>query len=118
MKKALLILMCLMCFALCACTDKQTVVGKWVDDETGNIVEYTKDGYYYEYQNENFTSDKTKYQVNGDKILYYLVGDEPENGFEVKFSFDKEGRFIRHLGEIEQIYSSYTDKPTDNGEEK
>ena len=118
MKKILFVLMCLALFVLFGCSDKQTIVGKWVDDETGDIVEYTEDGYYYEYQNENFTSDKTKYEINDDKICYYLEGDEPENGFEVSFSFDKDGNLVRHLKDVDQIYLPYTDKPEKDGEEK
>ncbi|MBQ8759760.1 MAG: hypothetical protein IJZ20_08725 [Clostridia bacterium] len=81
MKKSLFLLIVL-CVLLCSCakTDSidERIVGKWIDTETEQIVEYTESGYYYEYINENFTTDKTKFITKNDKIYYFLDGDEPD----------------------------------------
>ena len=40
----------------------KNIVGKWIDVSTEQTVEYTESGFYYEYINENFTADKTRYK--------------------------------------------------------
>lgn len=85
---------------LCSCTEKASIVGKWIDDKTEAIIEYTADGYYYEYANENFTTDKTKYKISGDKITYYLDGGSANEGFSVEYDFNEEGNLVI-AGEIE-----------------
>ena len=56
----------------------ENIVGKWIDVKTEQIVEYTDDGFYYEYINESFTADKTRYITQDSKIYYYLDGDTPD----------------------------------------
>ncbi|MBR2021795.1 MAG: hypothetical protein IJ939_05100 [Clostridia bacterium] len=56
----------------------KSIVGKWIDVSTEQTVEYTESGFYYEYINENFTADKTRYMTQDGKIYYYLDGDEPD----------------------------------------
>ena len=58
--------------------DNSEIIGKWIDVETEQIVEYTASGFYYEYINENFTTDKTRYVLENGKIYYYLDGDDPD----------------------------------------
>lgn len=92
----------LIAFTLCfsfGCSEKKTIVGKWIDDETEAITEYTEDGYYYEYANEGFTTDKTKYSLKKGKIVYYIEGEAPETGFEVDYEINDEGELIIN-GEI------------------
>lgn len=88
MKKLSILITAIICILLCSCSDtKDELVGKWVDNTTEQIIEYTGDGYYYEYVNESFTSDKTKYRVSGDMITYYIEGEE-ESEFSVEYSLD------------------------------
>ena len=56
----------------------KNIVGKWIDVSTEQTVEYTESGFYYEYINENFTADKTRYMTQDGKIYYYLDGDAPD----------------------------------------
>ena len=56
----------------------KNIIGKWIDVETEQIVEYTESGFYYEYINENFTTDKTRYKTENGKVYYYFDGDEPD----------------------------------------
>lgn len=80
---------------LCACAGKEdSVVGKWIDSETEAMYEYTADGYYYEYVNENFTTDKTRYSVSGGKITYYIDGENPGTGFSVDYEITHEGNLV------------------------
>lgn len=81
-----LVLICLFSTLLLSCSSEDTsIVGKWVDEETQTICEYTSDGYYYELVNEQFTADKTKYTAKGGKITYYIEGESPDTGFSVKY---------------------------------
>lgn len=100
MKRFAVIFFVLICTLLCSCSgkDKDAIVGKWVDNTTEQIIEYTYDGYYYEYINENFTSDKTKYKANGKKITYYIEG-EPESEFSVEYTLKDDTLVIG--GELE-----------------
>ncbi len=93
-----LVFMCVLA-ALCSCSSGKSIVGKWIDDSTEGIYEYTADGYYYEYVNESFTSDKTRYEVSDGKITYYIDGLRPEDGFSVSYEFDKDGNLVIN-GEI------------------
>lgn len=79
----------------CATKDK-SVTGKWIDVETEAVFEYTSDGYYYEYTNENFTSQKTRYIAKNGKITYYLDGDTPDGNtaYSVKYEITSEGNLI------------------------
>ena len=79
--------------------DKQ-LIGKWIDVETEKIFEYTIDGYYYEWVNENFTYEKTRYIANGGKIYYYLDSERPDTNFGVAYEFAENGNLII-AGEIE-----------------
>ncbi len=90
----------LVCIIFTACTDKEKslIVGKWIDTTTEQIIEYTSDGYYYEYINESFTSDKTNYKINGDKITYYI---ENEPGSEFSVDYTLEGDTLIIGGKIE-----------------
>ena len=107
MKRILVLLISVM-FILCGCKDnanlpnestvseqetQASVVGKWVDVKTEKIFEYTEDGFYYEYLNESFTSDKTRYIAKDGKITYYLDGDTPDLGFSVDYEI-KNGHLI------------------------
>jgi len=111
MKRILYITLALLCLlGMFSCTrkDNADIVGKWIDTETEQVYEYTADGYYYEYSNENFTSDKTRYKVSGDEITYY-IDDAPESGFSVKFEINGSNLVIND----EIIYKPYTDVPQD-----
>ena len=90
MKRTLILLFAL-CLILCSCSygnngetsplsgkSDKNIVGKWIDVKTEQIVEYTENGFYYEYINENFTTDKTRYMTENGKIYYYLDGDTPD----------------------------------------
>ncbi len=98
--KKLFVLLMLCCGVLlfCACgePDSEKIVGIWMDTETGGTVEYTDDNYYYEYQNENFTSVKTKYSLKNGKIYYYLEDSGPidEQSPGIKYSFDEDGNLV------------------------
>lgn len=85
--------------AVCSCKGTKSVVGKWIDDSTESVCEYTADGYYYEYVNEGFTSDKTRYEAADGKITYYIDGFTPKDGFSVGYEIDRDGRLIIN-GEI------------------
>lgn len=86
---------------LCACAkNSPSVVGRWRDETTGRVVEYTADGLYYEFINENFTTDKTNYRVKNGKIEYYIP-DAPESEYEVEYEV-KDGKLIIE-GTIEYI---------------
>ena len=94
MKKVTALLLAVM-FLLCACSSNAEnvssspsleakdieIVGKWIDVQTEQIIEYTEDGFYYEYINESFTSDKTRYLIDNGKVYYYLDGEEPDMSF-------------------------------------
>lgn len=99
MKRAILVLLLTATCLLLGCSNEKSVVGKWIDDETEAVIEYTDDGYYYEYVNEGFTTDKTRYNVKNGKITYYIDGEAEETGFEVEYEIDKEGNLIIN-GEI------------------
>ena len=88
MKRFLLTATAVFCVLFVSCSGKDdTLVGKWIDNTTEQIIEYTGDGYYYEFVNESFTSDKTKYLVSGDVITYYIEGEE-ESQFSVEYKLD------------------------------
>ncbi len=74
--------------------DSSRLVGKWIDVKTEATYEYTADGFYYEYVNEGFTTDKTRYRVRGGKITYYVDGNTPESGFSVEYEINDEGHLI------------------------
>ena len=106
MKKAL-ILLTVLCFLLCSCSftsnnstnplsgnDEKSIVGKWIDVETEQIVEYTESGFYYEYINEGFTTDKTRYTVEDSKIYYYLDGDVPDYSMGIDYEIKDGHLFI------------------------
>ena len=73
--------------------NEASIVGKWIDNETEQIIEYTSDGYYYEYINESFTADKTRYVTEDGKIYYYLDGDTPDMSFGINYEV-KDGNLI------------------------
>ena len=73
--------------------DEKSVVGKWIDNETEQIIEYTADGYYYEYINEGFTTDKTKYMTEEGKIYYYIEGETPDMSFGIDYEI-KDGNLL------------------------
>ena len=77
----------------------ERIVKKWVDVKTEKIHEYTDDGYYYEYINENFTYDKTRYFTQNGKIYYYLDGDTPDMSTGIAYEFNGENLII--AGELE-----------------
>ena len=92
--RKILILCLAVILVLCSCSfgkggdSDKSIVGKWIDNSTEQIVEYTDEGFYYEYINESFTSDKTRYKAENGKIYYYLDGDKPDYdigiGYEIK----------------------------------
>ena len=105
MKKNISILTLVTCIIVllilcCSCTKIESLTGKWIDDRTEAIVEYTADGYYYEYANESFTTDKTRYTVKNGKIYYYIDGEDARDGFGVDYEINSEGNLII-AGEIE-----------------
>lgn len=91
---AAVIIISVIAAVLCGCTGGKTIVGKWIDDKTEGTIEYTDDGYYYEYANEGFTYVKTKYTAKNGKITYYLDGDKPENGYSVDYEITKDGNLV------------------------
>ena len=93
----------LLCLVLLSCgKGNKSIVGKWVDVRTEATYEYTADGYFYEYPNENFTSVKTRYTLDDGKITYYLDGDTPDStsAWSVPYEITEEGHLII-AGEIE-----------------
>ena len=105
--KKILILLTALCLFLCSCSfgsnnstnplsdnDEKSIVGKWIDVETEQIVEYTQSGFYYEYINENFTTDKTRYKVEDGKVYYYLDGDEPDMSIGIDYEIKDGHLFI------------------------
>ena len=72
---------------------EESIVGKWIDNETEQIIEYTAGGYYYEYINESFTTDKTRYMTEDGKIYYYLDGDSPDMSMGIDYEI-KNGNLI------------------------
>ena len=87
-----------------------SVVGKWIDADTEQIYEYAADGYFYEYTNESFTSDKTRYKVKSGKITYYIE-DVPESEYSVKYEI-KDGNLVIN-GTL--VYKPYSESvKTDN----
>lgn len=77
----------------------ENVVGKWIDVKTEQIIEYTDDGFYYEYINESFNSVKTRYITQDGKIYYYLDGDEPDAA--VGINYERKGDRLIVAGELE-----------------
>jgi len=102
MKKILLAITSLMCFMclFAGCAKEPSIVGKWIDDKTEAMFEYTSDGYYYEYANESFTSIKTKYIVKNGEIIYYLEDSSPDEGTAVPYEINDEGNLVIG-GEVE-----------------
>ena len=48
MKKLSILITAIICILLCSCSDRESaLVGKWIDNTTEQIIEYTGDGYYY-----------------------------------------------------------------------
>ena len=98
---------------LCSCTPAENIdtdpvvqyeidneiVGKWIDTLTEQIIEYTDDGFYYEYINESFNSVKTRYITENGKIYYYLDGDEPD--MSVGIEYEKKGDRLIVAGVLE-----------------
>ncbi len=107
MKRIFVTLSVLVCILLCSCSgnDKASIVGKWVDTATEQTIEYTSDGYYYEYINENFTTDKTNYKADGEKIIYYIEG-EPESEFSVQYTLDGDTLIIGEKIEYRRLVIS------------
>ena len=70
------------------------IVGKWIDVQTEQIIEYTADGFFYEYNNESFRSDKTRYITEDGKIYYYLDGDEPDMEMGIEYEMRDGHLFI------------------------
>ena len=111
--KRLFLLILTITLLLCSCTytvntDTATVftyeidenvVGKWIDVKTEQIIEYTDDGFYYEYINESFNSVKTRYITQDGKIYYYLYGDEPDAA--VGINYERKGDRLIVAGELE-----------------
>ena len=97
---ALILLVTLLSASFISCSSEKSIVGKWIDDETEAMFEYTSDGYYYEYANENHTYDKTRYKLEDGKIIYYLEGDNPDDYIGIDYEITKEGHLIIN-GEIE-----------------
>lgn len=107
-----ILLLTAVCVLLCFCSfggnggtnplsenNSASIVGKWIDNKTEQTIEYTADGFYYEYINESFTSDKTRYKAENGKIYYYLDGDEPD--YEIGIDYEiKDGNLII-AGQIE-----------------
>lgn len=106
MKKILMLCAAVM-LLLCSCNfkgntanppalenDDKSIVGKWIDVETEQIIEYTESGYYYEYINEGFTADKTRYITENGKIFYYLDGDNPDMSFGIDYEIKNGHLFI------------------------
>lgn len=86
---------------LCSCTKiTPDIVGRWRDQATGRVVEYTADGLYYEFINENFTTDKTNYRVSNGKITYFIP-EVSESEYSVEYEV-KDGKLII-AGSIEYI---------------
>ena len=105
--KRLSILFAVLMLLLCSCNFKEngganplssknetSIVGKWIDVETEQIVEYTSDGFYYEYINESFTADKTRYVTEDGKIYYYLDGDAPDYSIGIDYDIKDGHLFI------------------------
>lgn len=91
---------------LCGCSSKSAgIVGKWIDSDTEQVYEYTADGYFYEYTNESFTSDKTRYKVKSGEITYYIE-DVPESEYSVKYEI-KDGNLVIN-GTL--VYKPYSPK--------
>ena len=74
--------------------EEKSIVGKWIDVETEQIIEYTESGYYYEYINEGFTADKTRYVTEDGKIYYYLDGDSPDMSMGIDYEIKNGHLFI------------------------
>ena len=94
MKKIIYTFVVSLLILLCSCSKNsdEKLVGKWIDDFTGKVVEYTDDGFYYEYVNENFTYDNTRYKTDGKEILYYIE-DSKESEYSLEYEI-KEGKLI------------------------
>ena len=107
----LLVMSAVLVLVLCSClgnteTDPvleyeidENIVGKWIDVKTEQIIEYTEDGFYYEYINESFTSVKTRYITQAGKIYYYLDGNEPDAS--VGIEYERKGDRLIVAGELE-----------------
>lgn len=119
MKKISLALLFLLISAalLVSCSNKkqnsEQLVGKWIDTRTEQTYEYTQDGYYYEYVNESFTYDKTRYRVEGNKIVYYLDG-VPESEYSVEFEIEDGRLLIGGVLEYRRITDYYNTDSTEN----
>ncbi len=95
--KRFIALLSVLVFVLCSCTrlpEDSRIVGKWIDMKTEQIIEYTADGYYYEYINESFTADKTRYTVQDGKLYYYLDKGEPDMSFGIDYEIKDGHLFI------------------------
>ncbi len=98
---AVIIIISAVLFISCSGSNKEKmkkISGKWMDEQTGQVCEYTEDGYFYEYANENFTYDKTHYSIDGNEISYYING-ESEAEYSVEYEL-KDGKLII-AGQIE-----------------
>lgn len=105
--KKVFILLTALCLLLCSCSfgsndgtnplsnkNEKSIVGKWIDVETEQIVEYTESGFYYEYINEGFTADKTRYTVEDGKIYYYLDGNSPDYSIGIDYEIKNGHLFV------------------------
>ena len=95
-----------------AAIDK-ALVGKWIDVETEKICEYTIDGYYYEWINENFTGEKTRYIANGKTITTYLDSDRKGTEYTVPYEFDGENLIIAGVIEYKPMDIKTSAEETD-----
>lgn len=71
----------------------KSIVGKWIDVVTEQVVEFTDDGYYCEYINQSLGNDRTRYLTQNDRIYYYLDGEEPDMDMGIEYEI-KDGRLI------------------------
>lgn len=106
-----LALLMMLTFLSCAGA-KDDLVGKWIDQKTEQVYEYTSDGHYYEYTNESFTTDKTLYKVSGGKITYYIE-DSPESEYTVSYRIKNGNIEIYEINGTELseniVYKPYTE---------
>ena len=91
-----------------------SVVGKWIDNKTEQVVEYTADGYYYEYINEAFTADKTRYITADGKLYYYLDGDAPDYTIGIEYEIKDGNLIIAKELEYRPMQMPSSDIPAEN----
>ncbi len=119
MRKLIITLIALFLLIFTGCSSNQEnseIVGKWQDAETGIIIEYSSDGHYYEYVNENFTTDKTSYKISNKKITYYIEGEE-DSEFSVEYKIDGDKLIIGSSIEYVRLTGG-TDKVNEKSEQE